>query len=249
MKLTYVIGYRHTEERYENLSRTLDWLSTFSNMDVLIVEQDSVSKFQNKWNVRHIFVKNLNQYNRSWAFNIAIKNSDSEAFAFGDSDLIMKNDEFLESVSLLGEYDVISPYKSVLDLTPEETLMDIEDMSNITRPGRGEADHQKINLCGGLVLFTKDSIMKVGGFCESFEGWGGEDDFQTLKVNILGLKTKEMPYRIYHLYHTRTIPDMNFYQRNLQLLQSGFRASKEQIENHIMVTLPFIGDIKKYSNV
>ena len=26
MKVTYVIGYRHTEDRYKNLTRTLDWL-------------------------------------------------------------------------------------------------------------------------------------------------------------------------------------------------------------------------------
>jgi glycosyltransferase involved in cell wall biosynthesis len=247
MKVTYVIGYRHTEDRYKNLTRTLDWLMTFPDIDILIVEQDKESKFKNKWNVRHIFVENIYPYNRSWAFNIAIMNSESDAFAFGDSDLIMKNDELLESISLLSEYDVISPYKSVLDLTPEETLMSIDDMSNITRPGRGETDNQKINLCGGLVIFTRDAIMKVGGWNEDFIGWGGEDDFQTLKVDLLGLKTKEMSYRIYHLYHTREAPDMNYYQRNLMMLQQAWRASKEDVLDYVSKVKPLIGDKNKFS--
>jgi hypothetical protein len=49
MKITYVIGYKHTDERYQNLTRTIEWLLSIPNLDILIVEQDIESKFKNIW--------------------------------------------------------------------------------------------------------------------------------------------------------------------------------------------------------
>jgi len=244
--ITYVIGYRHRDDRYQNLSMTLDWLSTIPEVEVLIVEQDTESKFNNKWGVNHIFAYNPYPYNRSWAFNIAVKETNSDIYAFGDSDLIMKKEEFLEAVGELKNYEVVSPYRSVLDLSEDETKKNIEDWQRITRPGRGETDHQKINLCGGIVLFTRESFNKVGGWNEDFIGWGGEDDFMTLKVEALGMKTKEMPYKIYHLYHTRDNLDWAFYQRNLMMLNQAKGVDKPMVESYVSQILPLIGDKNKY---
>jgi GT2 family glycosyltransferase len=246
MKMTYIIGYKHREDRFSNLEKTLEWLESMPEIEVHIVEQDTESKFPNRWNVRHTFVRNPYPYNRSWAFNIGSMDSDSDIYAFGDSDLVMKKEEFLESVSKMTEYDVVSPYRSVLDLTKEESKGTIEDWVGIKRPGRGETDNQKINLCGGLVLFTKDAFNKVGGWNEDFIGWGGEDDFMTLKVEVLGLRSLEMPYRIFHIYHDRETPDLNFYQRNLMILNSARGATKQAVDDYVEKILPTIGDKNKY---
>lgn len=247
MKICYIIGYRHKEDRYNNLSKTLDWLLSIPNLEVLIVEQDTESKFKNIWSINHVFLNNPHPYNRSWAFNVGVKEIDADIYAFGDSDLVMKTDEFLESINELENYDVVSPYKSVLDLTEDETKYNLENWLSIKRPGRGETDNQKINLCGGLVLFTKKSFEQVGGWNEDFIGWGGEDDFMTLKVNALNLKTKEMPYKIYHLYHTREQPNWNYYQRNLSILNQSKGATKIMVESYVNKVLPLIGDKNKYT--
>lgn len=247
MKMTYVIGYRHSDERYKNLTRTMEWLMQIPNIDVVIVEQDTNPKFINSWGVNYIFAYNPLPYNRSWAFNIAYRDYPNDYLAFGDSDLVMDTNEFINSFNKLSEFDVVSPYKSVLDLTPDETEKDLVFWKSITRPGRGETDNQKINLCGGLVFFTKQAFEKVGGWNEDFIGWGGEDDFQTFKVNSLGLRTLEMPYRIYHLYHNREIPDMRFYQRNLMILQQIHGVTTEMVEGYVEKVFSTIGNKLKFN--
>jgi predicted glycosyltransferase involved in capsule biosynthesis len=48
-------------------------------------------------------------------------------------------------------------------------------MYKLNIPGRGESDNQKINLTGGIVIFTRSGFEKVGKWDEGFIGWGGED--------------------------------------------------------------------------
>ena len=71
---TFIIGYRHRPDRFNNLKRTLDWINGFSNAQIILVEQDSHSKISHL-NLRceHVFVKSKMPYNRSWAFNVGLK--------------------------------------------------------------------------------------------------------------------------------------------------------------------------------
>jgi hypothetical protein len=231
-----------------NLRKTLEWLNSITGIDVVIVEQDKYSKIDHlNLKAKHIFIKSDKPYNRSWAFNVALKRNTNPIIIFGDSDIILDPNHLVEAINKLQEYDVVSPYKSVLDLTAEESNMQFQLLPSISRPGRGETDNQKINLCGGIVLFRADSITKIGGWCESFEGWGGEDNFQTYKIDMLGLKSCELPYRCYHFYHQREQSDMTNYPQTLQMLQQLMSLDLNTINHHINSTLPIIGMLNKYS--
>ena len=181
---TYVIGYRHRIDRLQNLRRVLDWINGFNGVEVLIVEQDKHSKISHlNLKAKHIFIKSNLPYNRSWSFNVALKNSNSSVIVFGDSDLIMEPNQFIAGLQALQSYEMVSPYHTVVDLTPSETGLPMEEVMKIDRPGRGETDNQKINISGGISMFRKESISKIAGWNEDFIGWGGEDDYQTLKVH------------------------------------------------------------------
>ncbi len=226
---TFIVGYRHRNDRFTNLRKVLKWVNGFTGVDVIIVEQDSHSKIDHiNLDARHIFVKNDGHYNRSWAFNIGVKLSKSNIIVFSDSDLIMDTEEFITSLKEIENYDMVSPYKSVLDLLPNEVNKSIDDLNKITRHGRGETDNQTINICGGMSIFRKDSIMRIGGWCEEFCSWGGEDDYLTILVKKL-LKYKEMSYRCYHLYHSRDKMDMQQYQKNLNLLNKLGSISDDEL--------------------
>jgi len=247
MRFTYVIGYRHSPDRIINLRRTIDWLSGFNNIDLVLIEQDKYSKISHlNLRAKHLFLKTDKPYNRSWAFNVAIKRNNNPIIIFGDSDLVMDPHQFIESINQMDKYEVVSPYSTVLDLTPDESMLDINGMSQIKRPGRGEEDNQKINLCGGIVMFRADSIVKIGGFCEQFEGWGAEDNFQTMKVEKMGLTFKEMPYKAYHLWHQKSQVDMGLYQKSLSMLEQMDKLDRDKIQMHINATLPKIGFLNKY---
>lgn len=219
-KFTYAIGWRHHRDREGNLALVLDWLKSFPGLDVVVVEQDNMRRFRPPAGVRHIFARSTEPYNRSWGFNIAYRESDSPHIIFGDSDILMRSYDFSAALGAAESLDVLSPYSSVLDLDRNESEISIEDMGRIIRPGRGESDNQKINLCGGVVVFSREAFEKVGGWDEDFVGWGGEDDMMTFKVEAAGLRTASMPFRCYHLWHQRSAPDPVMYSRTLGLLRS-----------------------------
>lgn len=238
---TYIIGYRHNLERFNNLKRALDWVNGFSNVDVIVIEQDKHSKISHlNIKARHIFLKSDKAYNRSWAFNVALKYAKSETIVFSDSDLVMEPNQFIEAIKQLDKFEMVNPYKSVVDLQPHESNLPFEQIFKIDRPGRGENDNQKINLCGGICIFRKAAIYKIAGWNEDFKGWGAEDDFLTHKVKNF-LTWTEMPYRCYHLYHSRVQPDMKLYQNNLQLLNNLCNLKKEDLAKTINLSFQKIG--------
>lgn len=247
MRITYVITYKHRSDRILHLRKVLEWLNGFSNIDVVLVEQDTHSKIKHlSLKAKHIFIKNNGVFNKSWAYNVAIKRNQNPIIIFGDSDIIMNPHEFIAAINEISNYDVISPYSSVLDLTREESEWPFANLLAIQRPGRGETDNQKINLCGGITIFKTEAIMKIGGWCEEFIAWGGEDDAQAFKVKNSELTYKEMPYRCYHFFHTRDDMDMKLYQRNLQILDRITKMTKDELLKYISVSVPKIGIMNKY---
>jgi hypothetical protein len=246
---SYIIGYRHRSDRFNNLKRTLEWINGFKGVQVILVEQDKHSKISHlNLPCKHIFVKSKMPYNRSWSFNVGLKYVKSNVVVFGDSDLVMNPTDFINGLKSLEQYEMVSPYHSVVDLTPQESSLSIESIVNIDRPGRGEEDHQKINICGGISMFRTDSIRKIGGWSEDFNnGWGGEDDFQTIKVQNL-ITSFESKAKCFHLYHDRSPINQNDYQKMLQMLQKMSKWSKEEIIRYINNSNQKNGLLNKHDN-
>ena len=243
---TFVIGYRHKPDRLNLLRRTLDWINGFAGAEVIVVEQDKHSKISNLGlRCKHIFIKSKMPYNRSWAFNVGLKYAKSNIIVCGDSDLIMHPDDFIKGLQALQEFEMVSPYNSVVDLTPEESTLPLDQILKINRPGRGENDNQKINISGGIAMFRKDALLRIGGWNQNILGWGGEDDFQTIKVKNF-LTWSELTSKCYHLFHNREIPDTNYYQRTLQILDTFSKMKKEDIQKHIESSMKTIGMINLY---
>ena len=248
LNFTNIISYRHSVERLNNLKRTLEWVTSFSGAEIIVVEQDKHSKIKDiKLPCRHIFLKSSMPFNKAWGFNVGLKYSNSAVVVFGDSDLIMDPQEFIKSVRLLDQYEMVNPYNSVIDLTTQESSGALEQIIKVERPGRGENDIQKVPLCGGICIFRKDAIHKIGGWHEQFIGWGGEDDFQSVKVKNF-LSWHENSAKCYHLYHDRPAPDMKWYQRNLQLLQKIGAFGREELQRLINSESSKSGMKNKYDN-
>lgn len=243
---TFIIGYRHKIDRYFNLKRTLDWINGFTGAQVLLIEQDSHSKISHlNLPCKHIFVKSKMPYNRSWAFNIGLKYTKSDIVVFGDSDLIMHPNDFIAGLKAMESYDMCSPYHSVLDLTAQESNLPLEQMIKIERPGRGETDNQKINISGGISIWRTPAVKKIGGWSEDFIGWGGEDDFQTIKVQNF-LTWTELKAKCFHLYHDRVAPDPVYYQRTLQILEKAHKMTNQELLKTIGNSIPKSGILSKY---
>ncbi len=239
---TFIIAYRHKLDRLQNLKRTIEWILGFNGVELIIVEQDSSPKLQaySLKGFRYIFTKSDLPFNKSWAFNVGTKHASTNAIIFGDSDLIMDPQDFINSIKLLEQYESVNPYSRVIDLNPDENSLPLDSLKRINRPGRGETDIQKVPIAGGIIMFRKDSIQKIGGWDQNFISWGGEDDWQSHKIKQL-LTWTELPNRCYHLYHEKVKPNMMFYQRNLQLLNKLVTFNKEDIQRYIVGSYPKFG--------
>jgi predicted glycosyltransferase involved in capsule biosynthesis len=159
----------------------------------------------------------------------------------------MNQENFIKALNMLSENDMVNPYTSVIDLTPQETNMNINNILKIDRPGRGENDHQKVPLCGGTCIFRKEAIAKIGGWNEDFIGWGAEDDELSIRVKKY-LKWTELKGSCYHLYHSRPAPDPTNYNRNLTLLNKISTLTDQQTQSMIQKMTTKSGMKNKYDN-
>lgn len=238
---TFVIGYRHSPDKFNNLKRTLDWINGFAGVDVILVEQDTHSKISHlNLKARHIFLKTDKPYNKSWGFNVGTKLSKSNVIVFSDLGVIMDPNKFIEGLRAIEHYEMVNPFKKLVELEQNESGLQYNDIVKIERFGS-----EKI-LCGSICIFRKDAIQKIGGWYEELVG-NGEDDFLSNKVKQF-LNWTEMENIGYQLYYNREIPNMVLQQRNLQLLQTLNNLSKEDLIKSINLSAPKNSMINKYDN-
>ena len=250
--VSYIITYRQIEDdRYKNLLLVLEWLKQFS-FEVIIVEQDSESKLKLEdypYTIKHIFVENSSLFNRSWGFNVGIKHAAGDILFFADSDMIVSKDVIDQTIeTIMNGVGVVSPFTTLIDLSQEQTVN--INITNFDYDKDYEAPHRGgIDLCSGIVAFTKTAIDTVYGWDERFEGWGGEDNVQFMKCRQL-LRCALLDYKCYHLYHTRS--ELNGsnqhpkYRNNLGMFYH-YNANQELILND-MKLLGERGNEHKYSS-
>ena len=245
---TFIIAYKHRNDRIHNLRRVLDWVAGFGGIEIIIVEQDKSAKlpsFAFK-GIKYYFTKSNMPFNKAWAFNVGLKHATTDVIVFGDCDLIMDPQKMINALKMLDQCECVSPYSRVIDLNQNEVNLPLEELAKIERPGRGETDIQKICLAGGIIMYKKEAIYKIGGWCEDFIGWGGEDDYQSHKSKMFLKYYEQMGTTCYHLWHERGAPDPTPYQRNLALLNKLVQLPLDELNKHSQAGAQKMGMKNKY---
>lgn len=244
MNISYIIPFKYSEDRVFTLKRVLESIKKY-NFEVIIVEQgEKQLLLQNDFTEKILFVENKIIFNKSFSLNVGWKNCKGDIIFFGDADLIINEFAMKDAINDAENYEMVSPYNKVIDLTEEESKLNTDDFFKIKRHGRGDYDNQKVPLCGGITMFSKNALEKIGGWPEEFFGWGAEDDAMSIKVKHF-LKWKENIYDCYHIYHIKQAVYQDFYHRNIGLYQQYLNATKEQLIEYIEKTKHIIGDINK----
>ena len=244
-KFTYVIPFRFSHDRIINLRRVVDWLSGFQGVEVMVVEQDKHSKISHlSIKANHIFIKSEAPFNKSWAYNVAIRRSNSPILIFGDCDFIMDPMCMIECLKSLDNFDCVIPTDSIYRLDQMESTQDTGNIIRLQQDLGKPNDKQ--NLCDGISVFKRESLMRIGCWNEDFFGTGFENKFQDMKITKM-LNYKQFNYRGFRLFSHGESLEGSLMKRNEQIIDYYVKNSDVSVlQNHISTTIPKIGQLNKY---
>jgi len=211
--VSFIIGHRGLE-RLPHLLLTLQSIAAQADvsLECIVVEQsinEEIKASLPNW-VRYIHTPLPRPdlpYNRSWTLNVGARQAKGRLLVLHDNDFLVPQayaSELMKEFSRGSE--VINPKRFIFYLSKEGTGRIFAGNRFIFKDAP-EKIVQNLE-AGGSVAVSRDAYFAVGGFDESFIGWGGEDNefwdrAQTRKVCPYGY----LPF--VHLWHAAQ-PDKHY---------------------------------------
>jgi hypothetical protein len=272
-----VVGFKFGEDgdniRRENMRHLLEHIvKTYPGaFDILLVEQDSVVKFEADGvfsDCRYEFIYNPNAYNRGWLYNVATKHyTTNKVVAFLDTDII-PGENFLDCIiDCHKEFDFISPNRSLYYSSDQQTQEFRSSGRFDDFPVTDEYIKNPTTLSGGMLVVKRDAFLDIGGF-EQYIGYGCED--RALDVTAFALLNKDRvrmdSYAYFHQYHPIVESERAYFRDIYNHMAENYaceyspglqttdyihkncsHSKKEQVARLRDLRLPHIGDPEMYS--
>lgn len=181
VQVSFVIGHRGTE-RLPHLLATLRTIAAQQGTacECIVVEQSDepeVKRSLPSW-VRYVHTRPPElgtPYCRSWTLNVGARVARGALLALHDNDMLVPEEYAAELWRQFAEgYEIINLKRFVFYLEEAETKRFFETGVLATR-AVSEAVVQNLE-AGGSIAVGRDAYLDLGGFDESFVGWGGEDN-------------------------------------------------------------------------
>jgi glycosyltransferase involved in cell wall biosynthesis len=241
-KFTFIIPFRYRQDRIIHLRRVIEFLNGFNGTSVMVIEQDKHSKLAHL-NLRcnHYFVENSVPFNKSWAFNIALKRVISPYVIFMDADFLMDPNELINCMKEADNYDCVLPTSTVTKLNFIESNTDTRTLLSIKRP------ENKKSMLDHIAIFKRESLINIAGWNEDFFGGNEDNIFQEKKVKKL-LKWKQFEYDGKHLIHGAPEVDLGLLNRNKELIEAIDKQPDSFLVQHIHDVVSKVGKLNRFQS-
>lgn len=180
-QVSFVIGHRGAA-RLPHLLATLRTIAAQQKVacECIVVEQSDQPEIKGAlpaW-VRYVHTRPPQRdmpYCRSWTLNAGARVARGALLVLHDNDMLVPEEYAAELWQRFGDgYEVINLKRFVFYLEEAETRKFLES-GNLSPRARSEAVVQNLE-AGGSLAVGRDAYLALGGFDESFIGWGGEDN-------------------------------------------------------------------------
>lgn len=179
--ISFVIGHRGLD-RLPHLLATLESIAGQRDVsfECIVVEQSAVPEVRDRlpaW-IRYIHTPlpyaDL-PYVRAWAFNVGARAARGEVLVLHDNDMLVPVDYAKEVFERFKEgYEVMNLKRFIFYLSEAHSAAVVRGKEPLAqRPPQVVVQNLE---AGGSVAVTRDAYFAIGGFDESFVGWGGEDN-------------------------------------------------------------------------
>jgi hypothetical protein len=175
--VSFIVGHRGTS-RLPHLLATLRTIAAqTARVECIVVEQSLAPEIHDRlpsW-VRYLHTPIPHagyDYNRAWTLNAGARIARGEALILHDNDILVPAAYAAEALRRLREGWDFADLKRFTFYLPEETTKRYFDGA----PFRPVAATVVQNLQGASIVASRRAYLDVGGFDETFVGWGGEDN-------------------------------------------------------------------------
>jgi hypothetical protein len=191
-ELTFVIGHRGAS-RLPLLLQTLRSIAAQrdASIECIVVEQSATPEVQTQlpaW-VRYVHATAHGDYSRAAAFNAGASAARGRVLVLHDNDILVPSRYAAEVLRHAAAGRSYIDLKRFLFNMPEGTLL------------AGTPTSVMQNAEGGSIAMTRAAYEAIGGFDESFVGWGGEDNELRERADWYGGVYRFGYLPMVHLYH------------------------------------------------
>lgn len=203
--VSFVIGQRGVQ-RLPHLLLTIKSIAAQrdASLECVVVEQSAKPEVKDalpSW-VRYVHTPlpyPEMPYCRSWAFNVGARAARGRVLVLHDNDMLVPNGYCQEILARYRDgYEVMNLKRFIFFLAEDHTRRVLSNNGSLV--DEAPESIMQNSEGGGSIAITRDAYFSIGGFDESFVGWGGEDNefwqrAQTRRVWLYGY----LP--LVHLWH------------------------------------------------
>ncbi|HXM47364.1 MAG TPA: galactosyltransferase-related protein [Pyrinomonadaceae bacterium] len=219
--VSFIIGHRGID-RLPHLLTTLRSLASQEDAEVecIVVDQSitpAIETLLPSW-VRYVHAPGHSSslYCRASAFNVGAKRAAGQLFVLHDNDLLVPLGYAAHLVKRFNDgFEVINLKRFIFYLSADQTARVCSSISlNVDEPPSSIMQNA---LGGGSLALSREAYFSIGGFDESFIGWGGEDD--EFWERALTRKVWQYAYMpLVHLWHPDQPEKANHARASITLL-------------------------------
>ena len=213
--VTFMIPVKiDSDVRYQNLRTVLNYLNSNFKTNVLIVENDNVSKldylekYSENTNLKH---KLLNEeiFHRTKYLNHMINSSKTEIVVNYDADVLLEVDTIREAVAaiLFNKSDFVYPYEygdAQVMVNCDSEMEDHIKNNNFKQIREHKNNKLHTSRVGHALFARKSTYIDCFMENENFISWGPEDQERAYRFEKLGKSVGWLKgHYVYHLEHPR----------------------------------------------